>query len=50
MRNYDQEFKLNAIKLYKESGRSMNTIADELGVPSTTFHQGIMPGSLQKRT
>lgn len=41
MRNYDQEFKHNAIKLYKESGRSMNSIADELGVPSTTFHQWV---------
>jgi len=41
MRNYDQDFKVNAIKLYKESGRSMNTIADELGVPSTTFHQWV---------
>jgi len=39
MRNYDKDFKLNAIKLYKESGRSMTSIADELGIPSTTFHQ-----------
>ncbi len=41
MRSYDKEFKLNAIKLYQESGRSMNSIADELGLPSTTFHQWI---------
>ena len=41
MRTYDKEFKLNAIKLYKESDRSMNAIADELGVPFTTFHQWI---------
>jgi len=41
MRSYDKEFKLNAIKLYQESGRSMNSIADELGIPSTTFHQWI---------
>jgi len=34
MRSYDKEFKLNAIKLYQESGRSMNSIADELGLPS----------------
>jgi len=41
MRNYDKEFKLNAIKLYQESGRSMNSISDELGIPSTTFHQWV---------
>lgn len=41
MRNYDKDFKLNAIKLYQESGRSMNSISDELGIPSTTFHQWI---------
>lgn len=41
MKNYDQEFKLNALKLHKESGRSVNSIADELGVPTTTFHQWV---------
>ncbi|MFN6415656.1 MAG: transposase [Pseudomonadota bacterium] len=41
MRNYDKEFKLNAVKLYKESGRSMNSVADELGIPFTTFHQWV---------
>lgn len=39
MRNYDKDFKLNAIKLYQESGHSMNSISEALGIPSTTFHQ-----------
>jgi len=41
MRNYDKEFKLNAIKLYRESSRSMKSIANELGIPPATFHQWI---------
>lgn len=41
MRNYDQEFKLNAVKLYKESGRSLKSISDELGIAATTFHKWV---------
>jgi transposase-like protein len=37
LRFYDKEFKLNAIKLYKESGRSYNEISKELGIPITTL-------------
>lgn len=36
-RTYDKEFKLNAIKLYLESGRSYRQIGDELGVPEATL-------------
>ena len=37
IRSYDKEFKLNAIKLYLESGRSYRQIGDELGVPEATL-------------
>jgi len=36
-RSYDKEFKLNAVKLYLESGRSYKQIGDELGVPEATL-------------
>ncbi len=36
-RSYDKEFKLNAIKLYLESGRSYRQIGNELGVPEATL-------------
>lgn len=36
-RSYDKEFKLNAIKLYLESGRGYRQIGDELGVPQATL-------------
>lgn len=37
VRSYDKEFKLNAIKLYLESGRSYRQIGDELGIPEATL-------------
>lgn len=36
-RKYDREFKLNAVKLYREGGKSLNRIALDLGVPMTTL-------------
>jgi transposase-like protein len=36
-RSYDKEFKLNAVKLYLESGRSYRQIGDELGIPEATL-------------
>lgn len=36
-RTYDKEFKLNAIKLYLESGRPYQHISDELGIPVGTL-------------
>lgn len=35
-RSYDKEFKLNAIKLYKD-GKAGNDVCRDLGVPSSTF-------------
>lgn len=37
MRNYDAEFKLNAVKLYLKSGRSYKEIGKELGIPQNTL-------------
>lgn len=36
-RVYDKEFKNNAVVLYKESGRSYQSTADRLGIPSATL-------------
>lgn len=36
-RTYDKEFKLNAIKLYLSSGRSLSQMGKELGVPTATL-------------
>lgn len=36
-RKYDREFKLNAVKLYQESGKSLETISNNLGIPMTTL-------------
>ncbi len=39
-RNYDKEFKLNAINLYK-NGKSASSICKDLGIPDATFHYWI---------
>ena len=36
-RQYDREFKLSAVKLYRESGKSLIKLAADLGVPMTTL-------------
>lgn len=36
-RNYDKEFKMNAVRLYQESGRSYRQMAKELGVPESSL-------------
>jgi len=36
-RKYDKEFKLNAAKLYENSDRSSEQIAEELGIPKSTL-------------
>ncbi len=38
-RKYDREFKLNAAKLYQEGGKSLNQLAEDLGIPMTTFYE-----------
>lgn len=37
VRTYDKEFKINAVSLYLNSGRSYAEISEELGVPSNTL-------------
>ncbi len=37
IRTYDKEFKKNAVKLYKDSGRPLSQISEELGVPPPTL-------------
>lgn len=36
-RKYDNEFKINAVKLYETSNKSLKQIADDLGIPSSTL-------------
>jgi len=36
-RKYDREFKLNAIKLYREGETSLTALCGDLGIPKTTF-------------
>jgi transposase-like protein len=36
-RKYDREFKLNAVKLYRESGKSLGKLALDLGIPLPTL-------------
>lgn len=37
IRTYDKEFKKNAVKLYKDSGRALSQISEELGIPGPTL-------------
>lgn len=37
-RRYDKEFKLKAVKLYKESGKTSDEIAKNLGIPKSTLY------------
>lgn len=36
-RSYDREFKLNAVKLYREGDKPRNQVAEDLGIPSSTL-------------
>jgi transposase-like protein len=40
-RKYDREFKLNAVKLYREGNKSLVKLATDLGVPMTTLAQWV---------
>ena len=40
-RKYDREFKLNAVKLYRESGKSLIIVSQNLGIPLTTLAQWV---------
>jgi transposase len=37
IRSYDKEFKINAVSLYKGSGKSYSEISKELGIPAATL-------------
>ncbi len=37
-RKYDKEFKINAVKLYRESGKQLDEIANNLGIPKSTLY------------
>ena len=40
-RNYDREFKLNTVKLYRESQKPMRQICKELDIPISTLSDWI---------
>ena len=37
LRKYDREFKLNAVKLYREGAKSLHKLSSDLGVPISTL-------------
>ena len=37
LRNYDKEFKLNAVNLFRTSDRSYKEISEEIGIPQATL-------------
>ncbi len=37
-RKYDREFKINAVKLYQESGKTLEAVGKDLGIPKTTLY------------
>ena len=37
-RKYDREFKLNSIKLYRESGKKLEEVSQSLGIPKSTLY------------
>lgn len=41
MRTYDKDFKINAVNIYKSSGRSLKKIAEELGLATSTLSQWV---------
>ena len=40
-RQYDREFKLNAVKLYREGDKGLAKVATDLGIPMTTLAQWV---------
>jgi transposase-like protein len=36
-RTFDREFKINAVKLYESSGRSIKQLSEELGVSKSAY-------------
>ena len=40
-KRYDREFKLNAVKLYRESRNSQEKISRDLGIPKSTLYSWV---------
>jgi transposase len=40
-RRYDREFKINSIKLYRESGKGIEEVARNLGIPKATLYSWV---------
>ena len=41
MRTYDKDFKINAVNLYKSSGKSLKAIAQEFGLATSTLSKWV---------
>lgn len=41
MRTYDKDFKINAVNVYRNSGRSLKMIAQELGLATSTLSKWV---------
>lgn len=37
-RTYDKEFKVNAVRLYKEGNKGLDGVAGDLGIPMSTWY------------
>lgn len=48
MKTYDKEFKMNTVNLYKSSGRSLKTIAQELGIATSTVGKWVQECKLHR--
>lgn len=40
-RKYDREFKINTIKFYRESGKKLEEVARNLGIPKATLYHWV---------
>jgi len=40
-RKYDREFKINSVKFYRESGKKLEEVAKDLGIPKATLYYWI---------
>jgi len=47
-RQYTDEFKAEAVRLAKTSGKSMSRVAEDLGIPSTTLYQWVGPSIMDE--
>ena len=48
LRNYDEEFKRNAVSLYINHGKSYPCLSEELGVPGSTLAGWVNSGKYYK--